>query len=135
MMQSLAEHVRDLLAAAGVKAETYAAAVVDRLLAAALGASDVHLQPTQTGLELKWRIDGVLHPAGVLPRTKASNVLARLKVLAGLLTYRTETPQEGRIGEGHQGREVRVSTFPTLHGETAVVRLRCCGGQRLTKDW
>src|SRR5437879_3283359 len=59
-------------------------------------ASDVHLQPTPAGLELRWRIDGVLQRAGLLPAALAPNVIARLKVLAELLTYRTDVPQEGR---------------------------------------
>ena len=86
-------------------------------------ASDLHLLPTEDGLSLAWRIDGVLHPVGVLPRRLAGNVVSRLKVLAGLLTYRTDLPQEGRIHAGDESLEMRVSTFPTLYGEKAVVRL------------
>ena len=86
------------------------------------GASDLHLQPTPAGLELRFRIDGVLQPAGAFPRAVAPNVVARLKVLAELLTYRTDVPQEGRIRTGGSDVEMRVSTFPTLDGERAVVR-------------
>ncbi len=77
----------------------YAMQVVDRLLAAgrAAGASDLHLQPAADGLELRLRIDGVLQPLGRVPRALAANVVARLKVQAELLTYRTDVPQEGRI--------------------------------------
>ena len=86
-------------------------------------ASDVHLQPTPEGLEMRWRIDGVLHLVTVFPAALCSTAVARLKVLSGLLTYRSDVPQEGRIRvEGSEG-EVRVSTFPTLHGEKAVVRV------------
>ncbi len=62
---------------------------------------------------------------GVLPPSIAANVVARLKVLADLLTYRTDIPQEGRIrgGRAPAAGEVRVSTFPTLHGERAAIRL------------
>jgi general secretion pathway protein E len=119
---------------------TYATQFVEWLLAAAArgGASDVHLHPTRAGLEVRWRLDGVLQTVGVFPRGEPTDIVARLKVLAGLLTYRTDVPQEGRIGVGHvsnlprdaQARlepslttEMRVSTFPTLHGERAVVRL------------
>jgi type II secretory ATPase GspE/PulE/Tfp pilus assembly ATPase PilB-like protein len=87
------------------------------------GASDIHLQPTPEGLELRFRVDGVLAPVGTFPPGIAANVIARLKVLAELLTYRTDVPQEGRIRGGNLDFEVRVSTFPTLHGERAVVRL------------
>ena len=109
----------------------YASGVVDRLLAAgrAAGASDLHLQATAEGLEAKLRIDGVLQPLASVPRALAANVIARLKVQAELLTYRTDTPQEGRIRLGDGDVEMRLSTFPTLHGESAVVRLFGRAGQ------
>ena len=77
----------------------YATEVVDAVLARARAAdaSDVHLHPGPEGLEIRWRIDGVLQPVAVLPARLAPNVVARLKVLAELLTYRTDIPQEGRI--------------------------------------
>jgi general secretion pathway protein E len=102
----------------------YATRVVDRMLAAgwAVAASDLHLQPSAEGLELKYRIDGVLQRAAVFPPQLAVNIIARLKVLGQLLTYRTDVPQEGRIRAGPREVEMRVSTFPTLHGERAVVR-------------
>lgn len=86
-------------------------------------ASDLHLTPTPEGLEALWRIDGVLHPIGRFPIANGPNIIARLKVLADLLTYRCDTPQEGRIRAAPGGFETRVSTFPTLHGEKAVVRM------------
>jgi type II secretory ATPase GspE/PulE/Tfp pilus assembly ATPase PilB-like protein len=103
----------------------YASLFVDVLLAAArrVSASDVHLQPTASGLELRWRVDGVLVPLGEFPPGVAANVVARLKVLADLLTYRNDVPQEGRLRAVGENSEVRVSTFPTLHGERAVIRL------------
>ncbi len=109
----------------------YASRVVDRLLAAgrAAGASDLHLQAAAEGLETKLRIDGVLQPLALVPRALAANVVARLKVQAELLTYRTDTPQEGRIRLGDGDVEMRLSTFPTLFGESAVVRLFGRAGQ------
>ncbi len=103
----------------------YASRFVDTLLAAGRkrGASDLHLQPTPDGLELRWRVDGVLIPLGTFPPGVAANVIARLKVMADLLTYRNDVPQEGRIRTQDAALEVRVSTFPTLYGERAVVRL------------
>ena len=83
---------------------------------------------------MRWRIDGVLQPVAVLPAKLAPNVVARLKVLAELLTYRTDVPQEGRI-RGVPGEvEMRLSTFPTLHGEKAVVRLFAGPGRFLRLD-
>src|SRR5436190_12493496 len=122
------------LEALDAEGSLYATQFVELLLAAArdAGASDVHLQPTPQGVVVQWRIDGVLLPVGEFPRGKAADVVSRLKVLAELLTYRADVPQEGRIrregvrgkeGEGASAVEMRVSTFPTLHGERAVVRL------------
>lgn len=103
----------------------YASRSVDLVLAAArrAGASDLHFQPTGNGLELKCRIDGVLMPVAVFPASVAANVIARLKVLSGLLTYHTDRPQEGRIRLPQDDVEMRVCTFPVLHGERTVVRL------------
>ena len=86
-------------------------------------ASDIHFTPGESELAVQWRIDGVLQPVATLPRKLAANVAARLKVLADLLTYRTDVPQEGRLREGSPDVEMRLSTFPTLYGEKAVVRL------------
>ncbi|HVJ67673.1 MAG TPA: GspE/PulE family protein [Caulifigura sp.] len=107
-------------------AEGFAVEFVDSLLSAArrAGASDIHAQPVDAGesLSILWRLNGVLHPVVTIPRGK-QNVIARLKVLADLLTYKTESPQEGRIRCGDDGVEMRLSTFPTIHGEKAVIRL------------
>lgn len=88
-------------------------------------ASDVHFEPTNTALEVRFRLDGVLHRVAALPRELAPNVIARLKVMAELLTYRQDIPQEGRLSNGQAtyGADMRVSTFPTIHGEKAAVRL------------
>ncbi|MEK6233879.1 MAG: GspE/PulE family protein, partial [Planctomycetales bacterium] len=97
------------------------------------GASDLHLQPLESSMEIRWRIDGALRHVGLFPSETSTNIVARLKVLADLLTYRTDVPQEGRLrapsiesGEVPAAAsevEMRISTFPTLHGERAVVRL------------
>jgi type II secretory ATPase GspE/PulE/Tfp pilus assembly ATPase PilB-like protein len=102
----------------------YATRIVDAILAEgrASGASDLHLQPTSQGLELKYRLNGVLAPAAVFSAKMGPNIIARLKVKAELLTYHTDRPQEGRIRGPETDVEMRVSTFPTLHGERAVVR-------------
>ncbi len=108
----------------------YATEVVDRVLSAARasGASDVHFQPGAGGLDLTWRIDGVLQAVTSIPAKVGPNVVARLKVLSELLTYRTDVPQEGRIKGAPGEVEMRVSTFPTLFGEKAVVRLFAAPG-------
>jgi general secretion pathway protein E len=102
----------------------FATVVVDRMIEAGrdCAASDLHLQPTAEGLLLRFRLDGVLQPAGTFPASVAANIVARLKVLAELLTYRTDVPQEGRIRAAESKVEQRLSTFPTLHGERCVIR-------------
>jgi type II secretory ATPase GspE/PulE/Tfp pilus assembly ATPase PilB-like protein len=103
----------------------YVIDLVDLILSEALllYASDVHLLPTATELEVRFRIDGVLQLAGVLPAAVVPNVVARLKVLANMITYRTDIPQEGRIRGAPGEVEMRISTFPTYFGERAVIRM------------
>jgi type II secretory ATPase GspE/PulE/Tfp pilus assembly ATPase PilB-like protein len=101
--------------------------LVDLILEEAVrrSASDVHLEPTYRRVEVRFRLDGVLHPVAALGRDVAPNLVARLKVLAELLTYRLDVPQEGSLAgaRGRFGTDMRVSTFPTIHGEKVVVRL------------
>lgn len=103
----------------------FAVKFVDACIRAALQfrASDLHFHPVRGGLEVRWRLDGVLQPLGVYPSGESTDVVSRLKVLADLLTYQSDLPQEGRIRQAPEGVEMRVSTFPTLHGERAVVRI------------
>ena len=112
-------------ATARVPAE--APAIVERLLtkASELGASDLHLDPTQSGIEVKARRDGVLTTVEVLPAELGARLIGRLKALANLLAYRTDVPQEGRIPADVSGidSEVRVATYPALLGERAAIRL------------
>ena len=135
MGSSIVETLREQLASRSSQSTSFATEAVELLLRAAVEAraSDVHLLPTPEGCSVRWRIDGVLHPAALLPLAVAPKVVARLKVLAELLTYRSDVPQEGRIVDGEKGVEMRVSTFPTLHGEKAVVRIFAGSGdyQRL----
>jgi type II secretory ATPase GspE/PulE/Tfp pilus assembly ATPase PilB-like protein len=135
-MSLLADSFRRKLAALDVQDPRHVVALVDLILAEAraAGASDVHLRPTPDGMDLRWRIDGVLQAVATLPAGLAPNVVARLKVVAELLTYRTDLPQEGRIRGAPGEVEMRVSTFPTLHGEKAVVRLFVGSGGLLRLD-
>ncbi|MHC4791511.1 MAG: GspE/PulE family protein, partial [Planctomycetota bacterium] len=103
--------------------------LVDDLLRKAVksSASDVHFEPTDNKLVVKFRLDGVLGIVERLPKALCDNVIARLKVLGGLLTYRNDIPQEGRIEiDRSQAAGVidqRLAVFPTIHGQRAVVRL------------
>ena len=104
-----------------------AVGTVRRLLeqAVALGASDLHLDPDQNGVRVTARRDGVLTSLEALPADIAPRLVGRVKALADLLAYRSDVPQEGRIPaeKSGVGREFRVATFPTLHGERVAIRL------------
>jgi general secretion pathway protein E len=125
----------DALARAGLER---ASRLVETILRDAVrrAASDVHLEPTHSAVEVRYRLDGVLHHVASLDRDLAPNFVARLKVLAELLTYRVDVPQEGAIRDaaGGYGVEMRVSTFPTIHGEKVVVRLFDPTGRLLDLD-
>jgi general secretion pathway protein E len=112
--------------------------LVDALLTEAVrrGASDVHLEPTHRALEVRFRLDGVLHRAATLRKELTPNLIARLKVLAELLTYRTDLPQEGRLhwDAAPAGSAMRLSTFPTIHGEKAAIRIFDATGRVLDLD-
>jgi general secretion pathway protein E len=129
------DDLRRLIASKTATDPDFAVSIVDALLAASAeaGASDLHLLPTPEGLDLRWRIDGVLQQLGTVPRELASNVVTRMKVLARLLTYQTAVPQEGRIAAPQSGVEVRISTFPTVFGEKIVARNLPQGPQSLAR--
>src|SRR5207253_1950690 len=95
--------------------------------------SDVHFEPGNHCVQVRFRLDGVLHTVASLHRELAPNLVARLKVLADLLTYRLDIPQEGRLRQGANtyGVDMRVSTFPTVHGEKAAVRIFDVGTRML----
>jgi general secretion pathway protein E len=88
-------------------------------------ASDIHLEPTDGGLMVRLRIDGLLETTEVLPEQMAAAVLSRVKIMARLDIAERRLPQDGRIKVNVRGREVdlRVATMPTLRGETVVLRI------------
>jgi type II secretory ATPase GspE/PulE/Tfp pilus assembly ATPase PilB-like protein len=98
----------------------------------AIGASDIHLEPNPKGLNVRFRVDGVLFERAALPRAWARPVLARIKILATLDIAERRLPQDGRAQAEIRGARVdlRVATTPTLHGEGAVIRL-LDGGRKL----
>jgi type IV pilus assembly protein PilB len=91
------------------------------------GASDVHFEPQEDGLVVRFRIDGVLQEAQRIPRRLIAPVTTRLKVLAKLDIAERRKPQDGRISlnAAAAGRmlDVRVATLPTVEGESVVMRL------------
>ena len=101
--------------------------IVNLLLLEALDtrASDVHLETYQSGLRVRYRVDGVLQDAIAPPPRLAAAVVSRLKIMAELDIAERRLPQDGRIRLRMHDRQVdvRVSTLPTLHGESVVLRL------------
>lgn len=88
-------------------------------------ASDIHIEPTETELRVRFRVDGVLHTSLLLPRAIQSAVVSRIKILASLKIDETRVPQDGRFHSVIDEKKIdfRVSTFPTSFGEKVVLRL------------
>jgi len=88
-------------------------------------ASDVHVEPFEKGMQVRYRIDGILHPAPPTPKRLQAAIISRLKIMAALDIAERRKPQDGRIKTRIAGREIdiRVSTVPTLYGESVVLRL------------
>jgi type IV pilus assembly protein PilB len=89
------------------------------------GASDIHLEPLQKKFRIRYRIDGVLNEVDGPPKYLQANVISRIKIMAGLDIAEKRVPQDGRIQLkiGSKGIDLRVSTIPTSHGESAVMRI------------
>jgi general secretion pathway protein E len=109
--------------------------LVNLLLVEALEAraSDVHLESQGEGLEVRYRIDGMLQSAPSPPRHLGAAIVSRLKIMSELDIAERRLPQDGRIGLKLQNRQVdvRISTVPTLHGESVVLRLLDTGRRRI----
>ncbi len=101
--------------------------IVDTLLrhANAQGASDIHIEPLEDSLLIRYRIDGILHDAMELPKHAAPAITARVKVLSNMKLDEKRLPQDGRFGTESGGERVsfRVSILPTYFGEKIVMRL------------
>ncbi len=101
--------------------------IVDTLLKHAIlqNASDIHIEPQEGQLLVRYRIDGLLHDAMILPKNIGSSITARIKVLSSLKLDEKRLPQDGRFKIDMNGEKVsfRVSTLPTYYGEKTVMRL------------
>ena len=112
--------------------------LVDRILIEALtnSVSDIHVEPQENGLLIRFRQDGVLRSVETLPKTLIPAVTSRLKIMADLDIAERRLPQDGRIRRGFRGRtmDFRVSTLPSRHGEKVVLRLLDSGATQLGLD-
>ncbi|GAB1234130.1 GspE/PulE family protein [Ferrigenium sp. UT5] len=101
-----------------------------------IGASDVHIEPQETRLHIRFRIDGALHLQTEADSKIASAIALRLKLMSGLDISEKRLPQDGRfnIRVREQAIDVRISTMPTQYGESVVMRLLNQSGSFLTLD-
>ncbi len=88
-------------------------------------ASDIHIEPEETIVSVRLRVDGLLHHITTFPLVIHSAVVSRVKILAGMDITENRKPQDGKIRMELEGKDldIRVSTFPTLFGENVVLRL------------
>src|SRR5205807_5962007 len=93
--------------------------------AAKEGASDIHLEPKETHMQVRQRVDGLLHDVMKIPKDHQDAAISRLKILSGMDIAERRRPQDGRSRLRFEGRRIdlRVSTLPTQFGEKIVIRL------------
>jgi general secretion pathway protein E len=115
------EHLRDLASEAPV------IRLVNLILQRAVEAraSDIHIEPFENRLKVRYRVDGVLQEVEAPPARSTAAVISRVKIMAKLNIAERRLPQDGRIMHRVQGKELdlRVSTVPTSHGESVVMRI------------
>ena len=101
--------------------------LLNRLISTAVdrGASDIHLEPLEDQVRVRFRIDGVLHTVEVLAKDTQAGLTSRVKILARLNIAEQRLPQDGRIRVPVRGRDIdlRISTTPVLHGESVALRI------------
>lgn len=95
------------------------------LTAVQLGASDIHFDPTDDGIKVRFRVDGILNNFAFLPIEIKQNITTRIKIMAGMNITETRLPQDGAIKDSIQGKDLdlRVSSLPTKRGEKIVIRI------------
>ncbi|HVL33772.1 MAG TPA: ATPase, T2SS/T4P/T4SS family [Actinomycetota bacterium] len=88
-------------------------------------ASDIHIEPQERDVRIRYRVDGVLHEVMRSPKSIQQGVLSRLKIMADIDIAERRIPQDGRVGlvVGGKAIDLRVATLPTVHGEKAVIRI------------
>ena len=110
-----------------VSAEAPVAKIVSTILEYAVRAraSDVHIEPQEENVRVRYRIDGILQEKYLLPRNVHEAVVSRIKILSGMKIDEKRVPQDGRFYYSHDQSEVdlRVSTLPSTYGEKVVMRL------------
>jgi type II secretory ATPase GspE/PulE/Tfp pilus assembly ATPase PilB-like protein len=90
-----------------------------------LGSTDIHIEPLEDIVQIRYRVDGLLQDGPAYPKALQASLLSRLKILSSLDIAESRLPQDGRVRTRVDGRliDLRVSTFPTVHGEDTVLRV------------
>ncbi|MGH7619068.1 MAG: GspE/PulE family protein [Gemmatimonadaceae bacterium] len=90
-----------------------------------LGSTDIHIEPLEDVVQIRYRVDGILQNGPSYPKALQPSLLSRIKILASLDIAESRLPQDGRVRTRVDGRiiDLRVSTFPTVHGEDTVLRV------------
>jgi len=112
--------------------------IVNRIIARAVErqASDIHIEPFEDGLSIRYRIDGLLQEGEQVPREQHAALISRLKIMANLNIAERRLPQDGRIKLAVRGRDIdlRIATMPIMFGEAAVLRILDRGSVELDFD-
>lgn len=101
-----------------------------------INASDIHVEAEENDIAVRYRIDGVLHDVSNLPKEQWKKFISRIKLLAGLKINVTDKPQDGRVTLKLEDNslDIRVSTMPTVYGESVVMRILYSGNEGVTFD-
>jgi type IV pilus assembly protein PilB len=121
------DEVIDLDTAAAAVEDAPIVKLVQMLLTRAVGerASDVHIEPMERDVRIRFRVDGVLHEVMRSPKNIQKGLISRMKVMADMNIAERRVPQDGRVSlrVGQSSVDLRVATLPTVHGEKVVIRI------------
>jgi general secretion pathway protein E len=126
-IENLSDEIEDIEQLKDLASETPVIRLVNLLITRAIEnrASDIHIEPFEKDLKVRYRIDGILHDVESPPKKLKAAVISRVKIMAKLNIAERRLPQDGRIKLKVLGKDVdlRVSTLPTLYGESVVMRI------------
>ena len=126
-IDSLADEIEDIEQLKDLASEAPVIRLVNLLISRAIESrsSDIHIEPFEKDLKVRYRIDGILHDVESPPKKLKAAVISRVKIMSKLNIAERRLPQDGRIKLKVMGKDVdlRVSTLPTLYGESVVMRI------------
>ncbi len=126
-LENLSEEIEDIEQLKDLASEAPVIRLVNLILSRAIEgrASDIHIEPFEKDLKVRYRIDGILHDVESPPKKLKAAVISRVKIMAKINIAERRLPQDGRIKLKVLGKEIdlRVSTLPTLYGESVVMRI------------